>query len=253
MSGVLVSFWYNTLNHSIMSSDFKFQQFSIAQDKTAMKLGIDSVLLGAWCPVVSPHKILDIGTGTGILSLMLAQRTTADIDAVEIEDNAYLQAKGNVQNSKFNERITLYHLPVQEFNAPYSYDVIISNPPYFKDSLLPKDQGRAQARHGHTLSYDDLFVAAAKMLSIDGSFSLILPIDVEDEVFKVAKANQLFCSHFFRVVGRRGKQPNRMLLSFMREESDILKGEIVIYDSPGKYSEQFRALTKAFYLPSTFR
>ena len=158
-----------------MKNRFDFKQFSICQDQCAMKVGTDGVLLGAWAD--GGRRILDIGTGTGIIALMMAQRfPDAAIDAIEIDHDACRQAAGNIAATPFADRIRIHECPIQHFQPTMRYDVIVSNPPYFINSMKNPDKKRATARHTDTLSPRDLFMAAEKMLDENGIFSIIIPI-----------------------------------------------------------------------------
>jgi len=235
------------------SSAFYFQQFAIEQDQCAMKIGLDSVLLGAWVPIVNPKRILDIGTGTGILSLMMAQRSKAIIDAVEIDERAFQQAKCNIKESKFHKQIVCFNTSIQDFDSTSSYDVIISNPPYFEKSLKSGDKARDTARHNDQLSLDDLFSRASQLLAPQGILAFILPYSSLEQINTRAKKYAFFISHITEVKGRKHKNPNRILICLQKEETKANIKSLTVYDEEGKYTADFQALTKDFYLPSTFR
>jgi tRNA1Val (adenine37-N6)-methyltransferase len=182
---------------------FKFKKFIIQQDKCAMKVGTDGVILGAWTSLNGIHSILDIGTGTGLLALMLAQRSSlVQIDAVELDADASSQAMQNVAESNFNAQIEVEN---QDFNV-YSknclkkYDLILSNPPFFKDSLKPDDQGRKLARHNETLSLNQILIGAEKLLTDKGRLSLILPAELIPGAIDAASTYKLFPCRILNVI-----------------------------------------------------
>ena len=158
-------------------SHFHFKKFSVAHDKSTHKVGTDGVLLGAWVSLEEVQRILDVGTGTGVISLMLAQRTpeTVTIDAVEIEEDDALQAAENVRQSPWPEKIKVYHKTIQAFSPGKKYDLIISNPPFFVESWLPPEKKRSQARHTEQLSFEELLESATRLLSANGRLAVILP------------------------------------------------------------------------------
>ncbi len=234
-------------------STFVFQQFSINQDQCAMKVGIDSVILGAKTPVHDYKSILDIGTGTGVLSLMMAQRTNSEIDAIEIEEKAFLQAKENFKNSIFSNRIQITHTAIQEYNPNKRYDLIICNPPYFETALKSQDSNRNLARHNDSLSLNELFLNSKRLLTNEGKLSIILPYSAKKNAITIAEKNQLFCTKQTVINGKAHKAPNRILLLFHEDQATPTIDTLTIYDAYGKYTTQFKKLTKDFYLPSIFR
>ena len=156
---------------------FKFKQFAVEQDDVAMKVGTDGVLLGAWANTDNAKRILDIGTGTGVIALQMAQRNpVAQIHAVEIDETAAHRARANFDLSPWAERMNVEQTAVQEFSPAEKFDLIVSNPPYFVDSLLPPDAKRSTARHTHDLSFEELDSAVCQLLADDGLFALILPV-----------------------------------------------------------------------------
>lgn len=245
---------------------FRFKQFTIAQDRCAMKIGTDGVILGASVPLESiaaplcaKPKILDIGTGTGLLALMVAQRLTAigvtdfEIEAIEIEPEAAAQAAENAKNSPWSAHIKVINAAVQDFENSAQYDIILSNPPYFNDSLAAKTTARQTARHTNSLTYDDFLTATARLLSPKGRLVLILPY-LESTLF-LAKANKLGleCSHKTTVFGRVGKPPERCILvleyiSNCNNTTQKTENELLIYAEGQHYTEAYRVLTQDFYL-----
>lgn len=218
---------------------FKFKQFTIQQDLCAMKVGTDGVLLGAWA--TGGLKILDVGTGTGVVALMVAQRyPKAQITALDIDEGAVRQAKENVENSSFRNRIIVLHEAVQAHQG--KYDAIVSNPPFFMDSLPAPNKQRNIARHSDTLSYADLMQASYRLLKDNGELSVVVPFDykkrMEDEATFVG-----FFPHKILGVRTVEKRPaKRYLLSFVKHPIEVEHHIITIGD------EEYREMTKDFYL-----
>ncbi|TKG94723.1 methyltransferase domain-containing protein [Puteibacter caeruleilacunae] len=230
---------------------FSFKQFSIVQEKSAMKVGIDSVLFGAWINVNNANRILDIGTGTGLLSLMLAQRSDAIIDAVEIDEGAASEASVNVAASPWSEQIEVYQTDFVQYTllCEHQYDLIISNPPYFENSLEAATEERTRARHSSSLSFEDLICCVEKLLTIDGRLALILPVNEAERIIAIAKKYQLHLNQLVKVKPNSRKAVNRYLMEFSRTDIDIKEEEITIYgDQKSGYSAFFEQLTKSYYL-----
>ncbi len=230
---------------------FRFKQFVIYQDRCAMKVGTDGVLLGAWAGCGNAQSILDIGSGTGLIALMLAQRSSALVDAVEIDVEAAIQAEENAQASPYSSRIQLHALSLQEFvkQTEKKYDLIVSNPPYFNNSHKSPKATRTQARHTDTLSFVELLESVKQMLAENGRFEVVLPID-EGEMF-ISKALELglFCVKRTNVIPKPNAQVKRLLLSFALSESDCVVEELQIEgEQRHQYSDEFKAMTKDFYL-----
>lgn len=216
-----------------------------------MKVGTDGVLLGAWVNVSGASGILDIGTGTGLISLMLAQRSNALIDAVEIDTPSAGQASENVANSVWSDRIRIFNTSFRDFyhSSENSYDLIISNPPFFSRSLKAPDPARSTARHDDGLSRADLFKGVAKMLAKNGVFALILPYNINIETISLAKENNLFPARILKVKPSPGKNYHRVLLEFSAVNSEPAEEEMTIETGTRhQYSEEYTRLTKDFYL-----
>lgn len=235
---------------------FKFKQFDIYQDKTTMKVGTDGVLLGAWVTVNTTTRILDIGTGTGLIALMLAQRNeTAQITAVELEEAAFLQAKENFELSKWRNRLVVFRNSIQTFSSDYDnsinqFDLIVSNPPFFNNSTKSKNKLKNQARHTETLPFSALIEAVKQLLLPNGKFCLILPFEEGNVFIALAKAEGLFCTQKVNVKGRDFKPVERLLLQFERIEKPISETNLTIQNSPTRhdYTAEYVELTKGFYL-----
>lgn len=238
-----------------MSTLFKFKEFSIQQDKSAMKIGTDAVLLGAWCSIAHfPDKILDIGSGTGIISLMLAQRSDAEtIDAIEIDENAYEQSVENFEQSDWGDRLYCYHCSFQEFvdeisSEEETYDSIVSNPPFYTDDSETENESRNKARFTSSLSFEDLLLGVSKILSENGFFSVIIPFKEEENFVKIANKNRLFLNEICRVQGNPTSEIKRCLLTFSFQKSSIKESHLIIETERHKYTQDYINLTKDFYL-----
>jgi len=231
---------------------FQFKQFSIHQDRCAMKIGTDAVLLGAWCPIDNrPFSVLDIGAGTGILSLMLAQRTSAEqIDAIEIDEDAYEQCVENFEASPWGDKLYCFHAGLDEFvdEPEDEYDLIISNPPFYTDDYKSDNVSRDLARFEDALPFEELIEAAALLLSDNGIFSVIIPYKEEERFVAMCKKLDLFPLKITRVKGTPTSEIKRSLLAFCRMEQSPLIDELVIEISRHNYTPEYIELTKEFYL-----
>lgn len=233
------------------NSWFQFKQFKINQDKTAMKVGVDSVLLGSLASFNKPNNVLDIGAGTGLLSFMAEQRTNAKIVAIEIEKNAFLQCKENVILNKKEIKIEVYNISIQEYakKTKEKFDHIICNPPYFENSYLSKNNSKNIARHTNELSYNELIVCVHKLLTEKGIFSVILPFEKHNNFVQLSLAKQLFCFREILIFPKENKQANRTILEFSKQKNEFVSEIIIIRKSDtNQYTEQYKKLTKDFYL-----
>ena len=229
---------------------FRFKKFTVDHSGATMKVGTDGVLLGAWLDIRDAHTILDIGTGSGVIALMMAQRTdvASQIDAVEIEKADAEQAIQNVNNSPWPEKVKVHCQPIQDFRPGLKYDLIVSNPPFFRDSFQPPDVRRRQARHGDTLCHADLIECVCRLLQETGTFNIILP-PVEAQLFiDLAKENQLHLTRRCLFRTRAHKAPERWLMEFSRRSGTIYEDEVLLYSSGEHWSEGYRSLTQDFYL-----
>lgn len=234
-------------------STFNFKQFSVQQDKCAMKIGTDSVLLGAWCPIDNnPFSVLDIGAGTGILSLMLAQRSNSEqIDSLEIDEDAYEQCVENFENSPWSDRLFCYHAGLDEFidEPEHEYDIIISNPPFYSEDYKTDNSQRDLARFQDALPFEDLVEAAALLLSENGIFAVIIPFKEEERFIDLCAEVELFPVKVTRVKGAHTTPIVRSLLAFKRYELSVLEAdELVIEINRHEYTDDYINLTKEFYL-----
>jgi tRNA1Val (adenine37-N6)-methyltransferase len=217
-----------------------------------MKIGTDGVLLGAWTPIENPKSILDIGTGTGIIALMLAQRSNAkQIDALEIDENAYEQATDNFENSPWNDRLFCFHAGLDEFvdNPEDEYDLIVSNPPFYSEDFRSENEQRDIARFQEAMPFEDLIEAADLLLSENGIFSVIIPYKEEERFIELCAEVELFPVKVTRLRGSHKTPIVRSLLAFKRYELAVLVAdELVIEINRHEYTDEYIELTNAFYL-----
>ncbi len=230
---------------------FSFKQFTVFHDKCAMKVGIDGVLLGAWTSVENANTILDIGTGSGLIALMLAQRSIALIDAIDIDTNAILQAKENCSNSPWANRIALHENSLQQFSETCAtkYDLIVSNPPYFVNSLKAPEEARTTARHTDTLSHESLLTTAKQLLKETGRICLILPVNEGLQCVDFANNINLYCRKKVVVYPKPNANPKRLLLEFSLTPSSAIESKLTIESNERHhYSPEFTLLAKDYYL-----
>lgn len=252
-----------------MSSPFfRFKQFTVWHDCCAMKVGTDGVLLGAWAMLEEQGaaqtrkaigEVLDIGTGSGLVALMLAQRfPQAEIDAIDIESSAVEQARYNFLQSPWKERVRSFLSPLQEWQTKKRYDLIVSNPPYFQNSLKNPDKGRELARHTDSLTYAELLHYSAQLLAHEGVIALILPAESEDDIIRLGISENLFCTRLTRVYSKAGKPAKRILIEFSAAKPapspagipsfPIVPSDFYIESPTSPRSPEYAALTSAFYL-----
>lgn len=230
---------------------FQFRQFTVHQQHCAMKVGTDGTLLGAWALVSeSPCRILDIGTGTGLIALMMAQRyPQAKVTAIDIDDGAVRQAKENVSASPFVDRINVIKADVLTIEEEEKYDSIVCNPPFFEDSLTCPDPQRTEARHTVSLGYRQLMEAAFRLLKDDGRFSLIIPSDCRERLESEAHLRGFFLSRVCSIQTTPKKTPKRYMIELSKQpvnEVDTTNG--ILESSPQVRSDWYRELTKEFYI-----
>lgn len=229
---------------------FRFKKFEINQEKSAMKIGTDGVLLGAWANYDKPNYILDIGSGTGVISLMLAQRfVNSKIVGVEAEPNAYEESTQNAKKSIFNERIEIVNAKIQDFTSKVKFDLIVSNPPFFIDSQKSGNEARNSARHNDGLTFEELIHSVQENLSDEGLFSVVLPENEFKLLKSIANNNGLFLNICCYVYPNPGKPVKRILGSFSRINKNLKKEHLTIeLDARHKYSDEYKELCKDFYL-----
>jgi tRNA1Val (adenine37-N6)-methyltransferase len=233
------------------NASFAFKQFTIKQDKCAMKVGTDAVLLGAWISPNGSKKILDIGTGTGIIAMMLAQKSKADILAIDIDKDSTEQASVNIAESAFrNIEVKNLSLQAMASTSDEKFDLIVTNPPYFIDSLKSSNDNRTIARHADLLPFEDLIAGVKKLLGEKGKFCLILPTK-EAMIFReMAKQKGLYLSKLLRVRTRSDKDTEkRHLMQFEFKETEFSESTLIIEsDRNMKYTDEYKELTKDYYI-----
>jgi tRNA1Val (adenine37-N6)-methyltransferase len=230
---------------------FQFKQFSINDSNCAMKIGTDGCLLGAWADTDNTNSILDIGTGSGVIALMLAQRSNALIDAVEIDHDAYMQAGENFLNSPWKARLNIFHSSIQEYIkvCKKKYDCIVCCPPYFINSLKTTDRKRRLARHTDSLSFEELLSGSLRLLTQQGRFCTILPTNVVQHFSELALIEGYYITKVTDVEPKAGAKPNRKLLQLERIKKTCRFSTIAILDKDGKsYTPEYINLTKEFYI-----
>ena len=228
---------------------FKFKRFAVVNDRTAMKVGTDGVLLGAWCPVEGARRVLDVGTGCGVIALMVAQRNSeAIIDGIDIDTGAIEEATLNFATSPWADRLTAMQIDFNDMACSERYDLIISNPPYFTDSLLPPDAARTLARHTGSLSYNQLIEGAARRLTDDGTLALISPADAEGIIIEAATFASLPVRNITRVVPVEGAAAKRILWLLSRRDIPYHEDTLTIATNEGTFTSEYVSLTKNFYL-----
>jgi tRNA1Val (adenine37-N6)-methyltransferase len=236
-----------------MSNDtFEFKKFKIKQDKCAMRVSTDAVLLGAWVVPNGSAHILDIGTGTGVIALMLAQKTNANIVAIDIDKESTDQARLNVAESIYHQKVAVLHQSFQELvkTSAQKFNLIVTNPPYFIDSFKNASDTKATARHNDSLSFEDLLNGVKKLLDEKGKFCLILPTN-EAKIFReMATSKGLYLSKLLRIRTRFEKDSEkRHLMQFEFKESEFSESTLVIEkDSHRNYTQEYKDLTKDYYL-----
>ncbi|WP_459212571.1 tRNA1(Val) (adenine(37)-N6)-methyltransferase [Aquimarina rhabdastrellae] len=234
---------------------FKFKQFEVAQDRCAMKIGTDSVLLGSWITIPEQtFSILDVGAGTGVIALMMAQRSAAEvIDALEIDTDAYEQAVENFEASPWGDRLFCYHASFQEFfqEIDDQYDLIISNPPFFQPAQVSEEQmpeSRQKARFSDALPFEHLMYGVGQLLSEEGKFAVIIPKTEEEHLIAIGKQVGLYPNRITRVKGTPQTEEKRSLIEFSFNETEIKKEVLIIEIDRHQYTPEYTALTQDFYL-----
>jgi tRNA1Val (adenine37-N6)-methyltransferase len=231
---------------------FQFKQFRIIQERSAMKVGMDGVLLGAWVDTSGAERILDVGSGTGLIALMIAQKSRlAQIDAIEVDPEAFQEAVFNVQQSPWNDRIQIELSSFQEFTeqTDRKYDLILSNPPFFSNGVKAPLESRAQARHSDSLPLEVLISGAANLIAEKGRIALVLPIESLPEIALLTDLNQLFISRLCRIKPNPQKPAFRILIELTNSECAIRESELMIeFEKHHDYTPEYKELTRDFYL-----
>lgn len=237
------------------ATPFQFKHFRVHQDKSAMKIGTDGVLLGAWAGKdTDPESILDIGAGTGVIALQMAQRFDAEtIDAVELDENAFLQTVENFERSDWADRLFCYHSSFQEFAHEFAqdgegYQLVVSNPPFYTATNEASNKARTMARFTSALDFNDLLTGVDKILAKDGIFAVVIPFSEESNFIAMAQNNSLCLSRRCRVQGTPTSEVKRSLLEFGRSDKVIAEESLTIEVSRHQYTESYRALVQDFYV-----
>ena len=214
-----------------------------------MKVGTDGCLLGGWFDCSESRRILDIGTGSGLIAIMAAQRCDAQVTGIEIDDKAAAQAIENVKNSPWKKRIEIVNADLLEYSASEPFDTIVSNPPYFVNSLKCNDTSRTLARHSDSLTSNDFFNKASKLLTPEGKISIVIPSDIEDEWYRAANSEEFTPSRITYIKTTPNKMPKRVLIEFVRSKrTECTTDTLILETTPGIYSEKAQEILRDFYL-----
>lgn len=227
---------------------FHFKQFSVADDNCTQKVGTDSVLLGAWAPLPLEGIILDVGTGCGILALQAAQRTKCEIVGIDIHKPSVTQASFNFQNSPWTTRLKALNIAIQDFKPEYLFDAIISNPPYFSQSLKSPFAHRNTARHDDALSLTDFFLHASRLLKSDGGCFICLPSKGLNRAILEAAAQGFFLYTIVNVSAKEQHRPYLVMLAFFKQPASVKIETLSIRDEQGSFTKAYCTLTRDFYL-----
>ncbi|MNJ85979.1 tRNA1(Val) (adenine(37)-N6)-methyltransferase [compost metagenome] len=228
-------------------SVFKFKHFHIHQANAALKVGTDSMILGSLCNWENPKHLLDIGTGTGVLALMCAQRFSFEtITGLEISEEAFTDAQTNAANNPFAPRVSMIRQAVQDYYPETPFDAIISNPPFFENSSKNPDEHKSLARHTESLSFTELIAAISRLLSDEGKAWIILPVESQDSIIQLGQTHQLFVSDLITLFGKP-ERATRIILSFTKSQTALLQSSFCIRNENGTYTAEYKELTREFH------
>ena len=229
---------------------FRFKQFAVDHDRSSMKVGTDAVLLGAWCDVGGAHRVLDVGTGCGVIALMVAQRTPGScrIHAIDIDQASVSEAQGNFLRSPWSHRLTVQLVDVNDFFSQASFDLIVSNPPFYNEDVLPPDAVRAAARHTHALSFNQLMQAAVRLLSPHGSIAVVTPVEARDALTAAATFAGLHLARFTQVHSTHAGPAKRLLWQWSKQPCLTQRDALTIHRPGGQFTDHYRTLCCDFYL-----
>jgi tRNA1Val (adenine37-N6)-methyltransferase len=231
------------------NSWFQFQQFRINQDQCAMKISTDAVLMGGLAFCENPLKVLDVGTGTGVIALMLAQRfPKAEVSAIELDELTAIQAKNNFLESPFTDKLTLWNESFQAFKPNHKFDLIVSNPPYFPDHLKSKDEQRNRALHADELPFRDLISKVSKLLNANGNFWVILPPRQMLEIVRISDEFALFLNKKYTIQDKPGKRVLREIVCFSFQKEEVIEEQIFIKNEDGSPHLTYRNIVNGFLL-----
>ncbi|HLN55098.1 MAG TPA: methyltransferase [Bacteroidales bacterium] len=228
---------------------FSFKQFTIQQDRCAFKVGTDGVLLGAYADITGAGRILDIGSGTGLIAIMLAQRSNADIFALEPDAESYSQLTDNIEACLWKERIHGVNCSVQDYDPGYKFGLIVSNPPYFINSVRNPDGRKSGARHNDNLPHEELLKSVTGLLEENGRFQVIMPFAEGNVLIAEAAAYGLYCNEILKIKPLPSSEIRRLIMTFRRQKEKASEKFLTIEHGPRhEFTEDYRALTKDFYL-----
>lgn len=227
---------------------FRFKQFTVWHDRCAMKVGTDGVLLGAWICLDNARNVLDIGTGSGLISLMVAQRCPAQVTGIDIDADAVGQAYENVSASPWSGRIRICKADVADWEEGKLYDTIVSNPPFFQEQVHCPDNQRNAARHTESLTFERLLDSVVRLMSEDGTFSVILPAEAGERFITLAAERHLYLLRRTYVHSKPSVPPKRVLMTFVRTIQACATTHLVLEEEPRKYSSEYLSLVRDFYL-----
>jgi tRNA1Val (adenine37-N6)-methyltransferase len=228
---------------------FRFKQFTINQGRCAFKVGTDGVLLGAIADVSEVKSILDVGTGSGLIALMLAQRSGADICAIEPDHESFIQATENVKNSGWSDRIEVIETDLQKYSPVKRFDLIVTNPPYFRDSIRNTDIRKSVTRHNDTLPSSELLNCVSRLLDDNGTFQLIMPYAEGNVFIAEAAGHGFYCNSILKIRPLPSSEIRRLILNFSRHKQKLAEKFLTIgYGKRHDYTDEYKELTKEFYL-----
>ena len=228
---------------------FQFKKFKIVQDGCAMKVGTDGCLLGGWFDCSQSRNILDVGSGSGLIAIMAAQRCNATVTGVEIDSDAAIQATENVNNSPWSDRIRIINEDLLSYTTAERFDTIVSNPPYFVNSLKCDNDARTTARHSDTLSNNDFFRKCKELLTEEGKVSIIIPSDISTDWQEVAKSNGFHTSRITHIKTTPDKMAKRVLIEFSTcKPQEMFEETLILEKKRGVYSDEAQNILKDFYL-----
>jgi tRNA1Val (adenine37-N6)-methyltransferase len=233
------------------SGTFYFKQFKVEDGRSTMKVGTDAVLLGVVADIVNAGNILEIGTGCGVISLILSQRTQSRIDAIEIDEESVIQAKENARNSPWKDRINVIHNSLQDFTqkSVEKYDLVISNPPFFSRSLKSVHEKRNISRHDDLLSFNELIKGSLELMLPDASLWIILPVNESREFIQKSGKSGLFVHYILKIVHKKGREFERVILKLMQTNPEKVTEEtLVIRNVNDSFTNEYIELTKDFYI-----
>lgn len=228
---------------------FRFKQFNILNDKTAMKVGTDGVLLGAWCDVTGALRVLDVGTGCGLIALMVAQHNQdATVTAIDIDQDAICEAEVNIANSPWSNRIEALCADFNDFVAQDKFDLIVSNPPFFTENVMAPDRSRNLARHSVSLTMEQLIAQSKSLLAENGRLAFISPVEQELYIRTCVLKSAMSINRLAKVVPVEGGAPKRLMWELVKDTVETIEDQITIKLADGSYTQQYIKLTRDFYL-----